>query len=173
MPGEECRGLGAALAFIVRTVSSSAIDVWPNVASSSPSNTRWRARHRRRRLSFSWGTKTWGKQDLGANSSNDPGRGIVGTYRRLGGISTRPDDHSTLTRQSVNMNGDPQGPASQLSYMKSFPYTALLYATSTSMSTATSKNLFIAAAVTITVSTAPLRQDPANFQIIYPTLSPS
>ena len=40
----------------------------------------------------------------------NPDRGIVRTYRRSDGLSMRPDDHNTLTFQSVNKNGAPREP---------------------------------------------------------------
>ena len=39
-----------------------------------------------------------------------PERGIVRTYRRLDGLSTRPDDQNTLTCQSADTNYAPRGP---------------------------------------------------------------
>ena len=39
-----------------------------------------------------------------------PDRGIVRTYRRSEGLSTRPDDSNTLTRQSVDANDAPRDP---------------------------------------------------------------
>ena len=39
-----------------------------------------------------------------------PGRGKVPTYRQSGGLSTRPDDQNTLTRQSTNTNNSPRDP---------------------------------------------------------------
>ena len=69
--GEECRGLGTASAFVGYTVFFVAIDVWPTVASSLPSNTRWRARHHWRRPRFPWGTKPQGTKIIGATSSKE------------------------------------------------------------------------------------------------------
>ena len=69
--GEECRGLGTASTFIGRTILLVEIYVWPNVASSSLSNTRWCARNHRRRPRFPWGMKTRGTQNLGATSFKD------------------------------------------------------------------------------------------------------
>ena len=67
--------------------------------------------------------------------------------------------------------------------MESFPNTALLYATDTSTYTDTdtdtptakpkSMTPCVSTAVTITVSTASLRQEPANLRISYLTLEPS
>ena len=37
-----------------------------------------------------------------------PDRGIVRTYRRSDSLSTRPDDHNTLTCQSSNTNDAPR-----------------------------------------------------------------
>ena len=39
-----------------------------------------------------------------------PARGIVRIYRRSHGLSMRPDDQSTLTRQSANTNDSPRDP---------------------------------------------------------------
>ena len=39
-----------------------------------------------------------------------PDRGIVRTYRLSDGLSTRPDDQNTLTRQSVDKINGPRDP---------------------------------------------------------------
>ena len=39
-----------------------------------------------------------------------PDRGILRTYRRLDGISTRPDNHNTLTNQSSDTKNEPRDP---------------------------------------------------------------
>ena len=39
-----------------------------------------------------------------------PDRGIARTYRRSDGLSKRPDDHNTLTRQSADTNDAPKDP---------------------------------------------------------------
>ena len=68
-------------------------------------------------------------------------------------------------------------PASRTRYMESGRDTAPLFATSTATSTATftatSTTPGIATAVTITTSSAPLREGTAHRHISYPTLAPS
>ena len=39
-----------------------------------------------------------------------PDRGIARTYRRSDGLSKRPDDQNTLTRQSADTNDAPRDP---------------------------------------------------------------
>ena len=64
MPGEECRGLAQHRPSLVVLHCWRWWDIWPNVA-LPPSDTRWQARHHRRRPSFHWGTKTRGTKTLG------------------------------------------------------------------------------------------------------------
>ena len=73
MPGEECRGLAqhrppSSVVLHCRRQS----DVWPNV-SLPPSDTRWRARHRRRPR-FPWGTKPRGTTKRFPWGTKPPGR---------------------------------------------------------------------------------------------------
>ena len=74
--------------------------------------------------------------------------------------------HRSVKTESPNIL---ERPTSRTCYMESGMDTALLYA----MSTATSTTPGIATAVTITASTATLREGTAHRRIIYPTLSPS
>ena len=65
----------------------------------------------------------------------------------------------------------PQGPNSRPRYMKSCPFHRP--ATSATSCTATSTVLCISSSITITASTALMRQDPSHLGITYPTLYPS
>ena len=64
-----------------------------------------------------------------------------------------------------------QGPASRPHYMESYPFYRQDMSTSTA--TAMAMALRISAAIMITTSTAPLRQEPAHWHFRYPTLVPS
>ena len=93
----------AQIVLIGRTVSSEAIDVWPNVASSSPSDTCWRARHHQRRPSFPWATKPRGTQKprgnqlQGKKSAGE--RGIINAAPASLG-QKNPEEHKNLGANS-------------------------------------------------------------------------
>ena len=90
----------------------------------------------------------------------------VQTFRRYI-YKTRQPEHpySTIRQYKRRL----QGPSPRPSCMESCPDTTLLYATSTSTSTFPR----VSAAVAISASTAPLRQDPSYCRISYLAISTS
>ena len=94
-----------------------------------------------------------------------PDRGIVSTYRRSYGLSTRPDDHNSLTRQSIDTNDAPRDPLHgpvTWNPVRTRPYSTLQLRL----------HLCIRLqSIAITVSTAQLCQEPAHCCIRYPTLA--
>ena len=98
-------------------------------------------------------------------------RGIVRTYRRSDGLSTRTDDQNTLTRQSANKNDVPReslhGPVTSNPARKR-PYSMLRLRLRLQLRLCLRHQ-----SVTITTSTVPLRQEPTHSCIGYPTLARS
>ena len=83
-----------------------------------------------------------------------PDRGIVCTYRRSDSIYTIPDDHKNLNHQSNDMNDSPRDPLHgpvTWNPARTRPYSTLRLRLRLHLQS-----------VTITASTAPLRQEPAH-----------
>ena len=90
-------------------------------------------------------------------------RVIVHIYRHPDGLSTIPDDQTTLTRQSADTNDAPRDPLHgpvTWNHDRTHHYSTLHLCLRLQ-------------SVTITASTVLLRQEPAHRCIRYPTLAPS
>ena len=94
-----------------------------------------------------------------------PDRVTVRMYRRPEGLSTRPDDQTTLTCQSANTNDAPRDPlhgSVTWDPVRTQTYSKLRLRIALRLQS-----------ITITTITAPLRQDPTHCCIRYPTLAQS
>ena len=94
-----------------------------------------------------------------------PDRGIVRTYIWSDGLSTRPDNQNTFTRQSADTNNAPRDPLHgpvTWNPARTRPYSTLRL-----------RRRLRLQSITITASSALLRQEPTYFCIRYPTLAQS
>ena len=94
-----------------------------------------------------------------------PDRGILHTYRRSDGLSTRPDNHNTFTRQSADTNEFPRDPLHgpvTWNPARTRPYSTLRLRLRLHLQS-----------ITIATSSALLRQEPTHCCIRYTTLAQS